>query len=131
MGQGFADGIQSKLDEVGRKSSSLADHSASILARKLHEGSPSKVTREIGRYFTEGFALGIGDADRLASQAATQLSGSAVDAMYQPTGWQARTVNAPISVNVTVNGNVEDYGELADVIADRINTQVLQKQGAF
>lgn len=131
MGQGFADGIQSKLDEVGRKSSSLADHSAGILARELHERSPSKVTREIGRYFTEGFALGIGDADRLASQAATQLSGSAVDAMYQPTGWQARTVNAPISVNVTVNGNVEDYGELADVIADRINTQVLQKQGAF
>lgn len=131
LAQGFIDGMSAKREAVGSKAASLAGHAIDRFSAKLQIGSPSKVTRKIGEYFSEGFALGIGDGDNLASMAATQLSGSAVDAMYQPTGWQARTVNAPISVNVTVNGNVDDYGELADVIADRINTQVLQKQGAF
>lgn len=131
LAQGFIDGMSAKRGEVGAKAENLAGHAVDRFSARLKIGSPSKVTREIGEYFSQGFALGIGDGDNLASQAAVQLSGSAVDAMYQPTGWQARTVNAPINVNVTVNGNVEDYGELADVIAERINVQVLQKQGAF
>lgn len=42
-----------------------------------------------------------------------------------------RTVTAPISVNVTVNGNVDNYDELAEVVANRIATEVAQKGAVF
>lgn len=132
MAKGFIDGMLSRYDEIGKAAADLAGHSADKLASKLRERSPSRVTREMGEYFSEGFAIGINSGNRLALTAAENLAGSAVDAMYQPSGWStAKTVNAPINVNVTVNGNVDDYSGLADVIADRINTKVLQKQGAF
>ena len=72
------------------------------------------------------------------------MAQSAVDsswmtANYTPTVYgyasqgigSTRNITAPISVSVTVNGNVDDYDALAEVIADRINDQIIRRDEVF
>ena len=85
-GQGFADGIKSKIPVVQGAASSLAFSAVNKLSRSLQVQSPSKVTKRLGRYVTEGLAVGIGDdteihkveasADRAADAGISALTSS-------------------------------------------------------
>lgn len=60
-GSGYASGISSQAGSVSAAASGLANAAVRSMTRTLAIKSPSKVTQKIGRYVTEGLALGIGD----------------------------------------------------------------------
>lgn len=72
--QGFADGIQSKIQTVVDVVNSLGDQSAKALKSKLKINSPSRVTRGLGQYTGDGYALGILDRTAQVRDAASQLA---------------------------------------------------------
>lgn len=66
FGQGFVDGINEKLEAAQAAGKKLANAARAALTTTLQEQSPSKVTRQSGEYFGEGFAIGIDNtADRV------------------------------------------------------------------
>lgn len=140
--QGFVDGMNRV--NTSKPASTQAKRAVDAVRYQLSEKSPSKVMREVGQYFSEGFAIGIADETRMVKRASSAMAQSAVDsswmtANYTPTGYgyasqgmaSTRNITAPISVSVTVNGNVDDYDALAEVIADRINDQIIRKDEVF
>ena len=60
-GSGYASGISSQAGSVSAAASGLANAAVRSMTRTLAIKSPSKVTQKIGRYVTEGLAVGIGD----------------------------------------------------------------------
>ena len=86
MGQGYANGIDSKIESVKAAARRLANAATGTLKVTQMEKSPSKITKESGRYFGEGFAIGIGDmanqvyaaSERLAQDAVAGLNSAAM-----------------------------------------------------
>jgi hypothetical protein len=103
--------------------------------------SPSRVMKEVGGYTVEGFALGMEDSIGMVRQAADMLANSAVQTAnsmnyYSPNGYgttynSTRQISAPISVNVNVNGGVDDVDALAETIAQRINQAITEREEVF
>lgn len=60
-GAGFAAGISSQVVTVSMAASQLASAATGRLKSMLAIYSPSKVTKKLGKYVTEGLAIGIGD----------------------------------------------------------------------
>lgn len=140
--QGFVNGM--KAVNVSKPSNQIMTTAVQAAKSRIMVSSPSKVMEEVGQYFSEGFAIGIADETRMVKRASSAMAQSAVDsswmtANYTPTGYgyasqgmaSTRNITAPISVSVTVNGNVDDYDALAEVIADRINDQIIRKDEVF
>lgn len=57
--KGYTQGVESGIDEAVAASEGLGDETSDALADELEEESPSKRTRRIGEFFTEGFREGI------------------------------------------------------------------------
>lgn len=85
-GAGFATGISSQAASVAAAARGLSQMAVNSMRTHLAIASPSKVTKEIGRFVTEGLALGIGDdteihkveqsADRAADAGLSALTSS-------------------------------------------------------
>lgn len=141
--EGFVNGL--KAVNVTKTSNKIMTDTIQASKQTLGEQSPSKVMYQVGEYFTQGFANGIASENNLAKQSARNMAQSAVDSSWMTSNWtptgigyatqgmssNTRNITAPINVNVNVNGNVDDVDALADVIADRINTQILRKNEVF
>lgn len=138
---GYARGIRSfegKIKDAGYFAVKTVER---MTAATQDSNSPSKVAAKLGGYWAQGYALGIESEMGAVKDASKQMVNSAIGAgsltngyspnPYGDVWYNTRTVSAPISVSVNVNGNVEDYDELADTIANRINESVLRKQGVF
>lgn len=77
---GFADGLSSSdaLARVNNSAHIVASAAVRTMEKTLEVQSPSKVMKKVGRFFTEGFALGITDKERQAIQAAENLANDTV-----------------------------------------------------
>lgn len=153
---GFKKGIENKKPELKTAVSGVGTSSKQWLKTSLVENSPSKATEEMGEYFVEGLAVGIkneqadlfrqifdfGRATLAAFQGSTAggfdlsagLSGGAGAAAGQTVmaaATPAATVNAPVSVSVVVNGNVDNYDELAQTIGEKLQQQMARQGRAF
>lgn len=62
---GYAEGIQNGTGEVETASGNMANAAADATAKAQDSHSPSKVFEQLGRYITEGLALGIEDQSLL------------------------------------------------------------------
>lgn len=71
---GFADGIESKENEVGRKAAHLAEMALKRMKDELDIRSPSRKGRQIGQLFGEGVAVGIEDSEADVDAAVRRLS---------------------------------------------------------
>ena len=83
--QGLWDGMSSRWTELGTW---INDQIAKIpLAIRIFLGieSPSKVMRTIGQQLMEGFAVGIGEGPKGATDAMVKSGGALVDAMKHST----------------------------------------------
>ena len=135
---GLAGGIDRYSYLVRRSAAQLAYEANSSLRGALSIESPSKVTAEAGKYFTEGFSIGIQDKMREAAQAAAMLAQSAVGGLQmvgyepQPTTNYSKTVSAPISINLTIEGNVDgDDRAFAQNVADSLVNLINRKSEVF
>ena len=75
---GLAQGINAGSGAAIAAANRLASQVAATMNRALKVGSPSRVTREIGGFTTEGFVLGILDDVRAVKRAAVQVAEAAL-----------------------------------------------------
>lgn len=120
FGQGFANGITSKLATVRKAAQALAGAAGGAMRLTLQEQSPSKVTREIGGYFGEGFVIGMQD---MAGAIYKTSAGLADDAVAGVRGAQGT-----IGLGVSAMGNVGVASAVTagmQGLVDALNIQLL------
>lgn len=126
LARGFANGISDYAYLSAGAASTMGANATRLLKYTLHEQSPSKVTAEIGKYFVEGFANPIKEGISEMGYLAEKLGESAISGLsmgsYMPETGAVynKQITAPISVNLTVNGNVDDPDKFVRDIGDKL-----------
>lgn len=134
---GFINGISSMVEQAANMAAYMAQRASGAARANLSINSPSKVTEEIGQFFGEGFAVGIEDRLRQVQQASTAMTQSALDGIQMsgyepPTNNYSKTVSAPISINLTIEGNVDgDDRAFAQNVADSLVNLINRKSEVF
>lgn len=81
FGQGFANGIRSKISEVAAAAGELGAAASDALNAAIAVASPSRVAMKSGSYFTEGFIIGIDARAIYAAAAAYRIGSDSIDAL--------------------------------------------------
>lgn len=74
ISSGFANGINAGIGAAQAAASRLAAIAAQAIAAKAQIHSPSRVTRRLGEYTGEGYALGIEDMYRQVERASESIT---------------------------------------------------------
>lgn len=87
-GAGFASGISSQAASVAAAARGLSQMAVNSMRTHLAIASPSKVTKKIGQFATEGLALGIGDDTEInrVEQSATRAADAGISALTSSIG---------------------------------------------
>ena len=102
MIQGLVSGISSMASAVASKARSIVQGAVNAAKKALKINSPSKVFIEIGRYTTEGFAVGLDKYARNATKSATNLANSVIDNVKNPLSNIGKIVDGNIDANPTI-----------------------------
>lgn len=78
FGQGYANGILSMVGAASSAGAALGAAGSGGLQAAQDSHSPSKVTRRLGGYFAQGYALGIADDSGLPARSARSMVGDAL-----------------------------------------------------
>lgn len=118
--QGYMDGAGSLTDKLFKSVGGLAELSLGTLKKTQDSHSPSRKTRKLGRYFGEGYRLGIEDeigetqkmARPLTSRALSAVEGDPIGAINNKfagirTQSQNAAVNSQLSKTVTNSPTIE------------------------
>lgn len=136
---GYANGI-AKYQYLAEQAAARAGRATSrALNNSLQIKSPSRVTTETGKYFVEGFANAIGSGISEMEYLGKRLGYAAADGLavgsYMPEAYgntyNNKTVTAPISVNLTVNGSVDDPQTFARSVADMLADELHKESEVF
>lgn len=138
VGKDIINGIVSGVKSIGSSLwNALKGIASSALANAksmLEIGSPSKVfADEVGQWIPKGIALGIDENVNAVNSAIDDMATMSLRA-GDFSGYDvpvSRSVNAPITVTVNVNGNVDDIDELAETVAEKINDQIIRRNEVF
>ena len=154
---GFIKGIENRKPALKKTVSGTGTSGKQWLKDSLNENSPSKATEEMGEFFVEGLEIGIKNAARNLftevtrfgqnTLAAFQAATSAGFGMMQAPGLAgpsyanagaaaminsgANITTGGVNVSVVVNGNVDNYDELAEVIGQKLQQQMAREERAF
>lgn len=134
---GMSSAIERYGADVVRAAKRVAANAARGMRNELQIESPSKVTMAIGKYTMEGFTEGMEIAGKQSVDTARMLAEAASQSYafrnsYEPNGRNyTKSISAPITVSVNVNGNVDNYDALAESIAQRINEAIAIKEEVF
>lgn len=143
--QGYADGINSNIGLISGAAQNIAGTVLGVVRKTMGIRSPSRVMKELGRYTGEGFEIGL---DESMKDAVTTLqrdldASAAVLSNVQPFsvpvgfGNPAFSSSAGRSVtygdfSIVVNAAPGmDENALADAVAYKLQTQVMQKEAVF
>ena len=80
-GQGYADGLEDKMNDAVKAAERKAQEALDTIASVNDSNSPSKETRKLGTYFSDGYALGIEDTGYKATDAASDVASATLMAM--------------------------------------------------
>lgn len=81
FGAGFASGISSWLSGVASAARNLASRAYNAARSWLDEHSPSRKTRKVGQFFSEGLALGIEDEEKMVQKSSENIAKLAMDSV--------------------------------------------------
>ena len=79
-GYGFDDGLWSTRWTIYNTAEVIANNAVRRMERALGIASPSKVTKRIGRFFGQGFAIGIQNSDSTVADAVKDMTAESLDA---------------------------------------------------
>lgn len=113
---GLANGIDAKASEAIKAAEAMASAVAGIIAGALKIQSPSKVMEQMGRYVSEGFAIGISDGSRNIAAAAQNMAGMAFAGAVRGSGNGSTAGSGMIHVTLMV-----DRDKLAEITAPAVN----------
>lgn len=140
VARGFAAGIDDYSYLAGMASTNMGANASKKLNYSVQVKSPSRVAMKTGRYFAQGFGIGMEDGMPSVNKIAEQLGQSASSGLsfgsYLPENVgsvvnNTKTISAPISVNLTVNGNVDDSDTFARNIARNLQDLINRERGVF
>ena len=100
--EGLKNGIKQKAKAIYDAASSVVTKAINAAKSALKINSPSKVFIEIGRYTTEGFAVGLDKYARNATKSATNLANSVIDNVKNPLSNIGRIIDGEIDANPTI-----------------------------
>lgn len=84
-GASFIAGMRSKLSAAAAAGTAIGSAAYNALKARLKIASPSRVAREAGGFFGEGFALGISDSITMSERSVQSLTGASVRALSPTT----------------------------------------------
>lgn len=127
FGQGLIDGLLAKKKRANEAAYALVDSIKRTSYTALDEHSPSKVAEAMGRYWSEGMAIGIEEGRKAVADAAVMLT----QPMTQPI--PSNTVNNTSNLGgvfVTVNAaQGQDVQQIAEAVMEEIQAAV-EREGA-
>lgn len=136
--RGFANGMDAFAYLAARAAARAGGAAARSLNSSLSVASPSKLTYETGEFFVKGFAnaikAGIPELQNMAENLGLSASHGLSLGSYLPeTGnvYNTKTVSAPISINLTVNGSVDDPQRFARDISDMLAKELQRETEVF
>lgn len=136
--RGFANGMDAFAYLAARAAARAGGAAARSLNSSLSVASPSKLTYETGEFFVKGFAnaikAGIPELQNVAENLGLSASHGLSLGSYLPeTGnvYNTKTVSAPISINLTVNGSVDDPQRFARDISDMLAKELQRETEVF
>lgn len=130
--QGVVAGITGGLTAVQDAVGGLADTVVGGLKGLLGISSPSKVTRQLGRYTGQGMALGLTDSASMIDRAwsnAVAIDDVAMASPYAQAELRrgaGRGAGGGITINLTVNVDAHggDVDDLADAVVERVTERL-------
>ena len=136
--RGFANGMDAFAYLAARAAARAGGAAARSLNNSLSVASPSKLTYETGEFFVKGFAnaikAGIPELQNMAENLGLSASHGLSLGSYLPeTGnvYNTKTVSAPVSINLTVNGSVDDPQRFARDISDMLAKELHRETEVF
>lgn len=134
---GFAAGMGNKGYEIENRARELVRIAKKSMENEAMIASPSKVTERIGKFFAEGFAVGIEKYSNVAVDASKDLTRGVI-AAFSPTndaligrGGNRVTNNTP-TFNITVNGaSGMNENELADMVINKLQMQIIGSEAVY
>lgn len=143
--QGYADGINSNIGLISGAAQNIAGTVLGVVRKTMGIKSPSRVMKELGRYTGEGFEIGLDESmkDALATLQRDLDAGAAVLSNVQPFSVPVGFGNPMFSssagrsvtygdFSIVVNAAPGmDENALADAVAYKLQTQVMQKEAVF
>lgn len=130
---GFKNGMSDARALASAKAAASNVGRAAVEALKvaIKQGSPSKITRESGGFFAQGFALGIEDDAKMAVKAAENMASATVGALE---GGASASIGLDgsgrelVAVNITGNefnvSNEMDARQAAEIIGTEVQRQL-------
>lgn len=136
--RGFANGTDAFAYLAARAAARAGGAAARSLNNSLSVASPSKLTYETGEFFVKGFAnaikAGIPELQNMAENLGLSASHGLSLGSYLPeigNVYNTKTVSAPISINLTVNGSVDDPQRFARDISDMLAKELQRETEVF
>ena len=79
--EGFANGIRNYASSAATAAANMASSAKEAADRALDIGSPSKIMIQVGRFFTEGFSIGITDREDMVSDSSEKVAQKAISTL--------------------------------------------------
>ena len=79
--EGFANGIRNYASSAATAAANMASSAKAAADRALDIGSPSKIMMQVGRFFTEGFSIGITDREDMVSDSSEKVAQKATSTL--------------------------------------------------
>ena len=79
--EGFTNGIRNYASSAATAAANMASSAKTAADRALDNGSPSKIMMQVGRFFTEGFSIGITDREDMASDSSEKVARKAISTL--------------------------------------------------
>ena len=79
--EGFANGIRNYASSAATAAANMASSAKEAADRALDNGSPSKIMMQVGRFFTEGFSIGITDREDMVSDSSEKVAQKAISTL--------------------------------------------------
>lgn len=137
IGKDVVNGIVSGIGNAGHylweSLKGVATNALQKAKDMLQIGSPSKVfADEVGQWIPAGIAEGIEDNQAVLNSAIDDMAYMTTEARDAFGSMEpSSSVNAPITVTININGNVDDVEALAQEVADKINQEIIRKDTVF
>ena len=79
--EGFTNGIRNYASSAATAAANMASSAKTAADRALDNGSPSKIMMQVGRFFTEGFSIGITDREDMVSDSSEKVAQKAISTL--------------------------------------------------
>ena len=110
--EGFTNGIEKYARSAATAAANMASSAKTAADRALDNGSPSKIMMQVGRFFTEGFSIGITDREDMVGDSSEKVAQKAIS-----------TLN-----DMLATSSIDDLFDASPTIAPVLDLSAISKQ---